>query len=287
MIRIMTDTAADYTIEDAKAKGITLIPLEINVDGTAYKDRFEMSIDDFYQALTTSDILPSTSQINPYTYEEYFAEAASAGDEAVLITLSSRLSGTYQSALIAAGNYDNVYVIDSLGVTISQKCLVDYACILRDKGYSAHDIASRVNSMTGNVRVLAILDTLEYLKKGGRISGATALAGSLLSIKPVVTVNDGEVVIAGKARGSKSGNNLLNRMIEECGGIDYTLPLHVAYSGNDSSLLDTYIEDSRDLWESNIKELPITRIGSSIGTHVGPGAIAVAFFQKRAPLGAQ
>ena len=122
------------------------------------------------------------------------------------------------------------------------------------------------------------MDTLEYLKKGGRISATAAAIGSLLSIKPVIAVVDGELEVLGKARGSKQGNNLLVQQIEATGGIDFTKPFFLGYTGLSDVTINKYIEDSKSLWEENTTELPVTRVGAAVGTHIGPGGIAVAFF---------
>lgn len=156
--------------------------------------------------------------------------------------------------------------------------MVRYACRLRDTGASAAEIAAILDQRKKDVRVIALLDTLEYLKRGGRISGAAAFAGGLLSIKPVIAIADGEVAILGKARGSKNGNNMLREETAKCGGIDFTMPFSLAYSGLDDSLLQKYIADNAAMWQEQVSELPISTIGSTIGTHAGPGAIAVAFF---------
>ena len=129
-------------------------------------------------------------------------------------------------------------------------------------------------------KVIALLDTLEYLKKGGRISKTVAFAGGVLNIKPVVTVQDGVVALIGKARGSRNGNNLLVEKINQSGGVDFSLPVLLGYTGLNSALLDKYVEDSRGLWAEELDSIPKTLLCSIIGTHVGPGAVAVAFFRK-------
>ena len=127
---------------------------------------------------------------------------------------------------------------------------------------------------------MALLDTLEYLKRGGRISKTAALAGGLLNIKPMITVRDGEVVLIGKARGSKQGNSLLVEKIRACGGIDFDLPILLGYSGLSDAFLKKYVEDSQDLWEKGTEALDETCISGVIGTHTGPGVVAAAFFRK-------
>jgi DegV family protein with EDD domain len=228
-----------------------------------------------------SDTLPTTSQATPYQFEIAFQEAVDAGDAVVAITLSSKLSGTYQSAVIAAAEFPGkVFVVDSTSAAIGAGILIEYALQLVDRGLSAEDIAKSLLTQRERIYVVAMLDTLEYLKKGGRISKTVAFAGELLSIKPVVSIEGGEVKLLGKARGSKQGNNLLVKQIQAAGGVDFSMPLLLGYTGLSDVLLQKYITDSAILWEDYRKELPQTLIGSVIGTHVGPGAVAVAFFSK-------
>ena len=281
MIRIITDTSSDLTLDEAKKLGVTLLPMTIQFGERTFKDRYEMEPDEFYRLLISYDEIPVTSQVNPYEFETVFDEVEEAGDEAVVITLSSGLSGTFQSANIAKGDREFIHIVDSLGVTVSQQCLVRLAVTLRDKGMSAADIAAEVTREVKNVKVLGLLDTLEYLKKGGRLSAAAAIAGGVLSIKPVLTTTpDGQVTVIGKARGSKNGNNLLKKMIGDCGGIDFSKPIVIAYSGTSKDLLDQYLEDNKDLYEGHEDSLSLSRIGSTIGTHAGPGTIAVGFFPR-------
>ena len=155
----------------------------------------------------------------------------------------------------------------------------EYAELLKS-GLSAEALVEKMTAERGSLRVFAVLDTLEYLKKGGRISAATAFAGGLLSIKPVVEVRNGQVSLAGKARGSKNGNNLLRKLIGESRGIDFDRPYCVAFSVSSDALMRRYIEDSADVWQAGERELPTCSIGSVIGTHVGPGAVGAAFFEK-------
>lgn len=175
---------------------------------------------------------------------------------------------------------DCITIVDSENVCLGEQILVMYACRLRDAGASASEIAKALDQKKKDVRVLALLDTLEYLKRGGRISKTAALAGNLLSIKPVIAIVDGEVAVLGKARGSKNGCNMLREEIAKCNGIDFSMPLCLGYTGLEDSLLQKYIEDNTDLWKSYVEELPISSIGSTIGTHTGPGGICVAFFSK-------
>ena len=280
MIRIITDSASDMDITWAQKHHISVLPMQIQCGEHTYQDRYELDADAFYNMLTQSATLPSTSQITPYTFEEEFLKVHAAGDEALVIVMSGALSGTYASACLAAAAYDEIHVVDSCNVTVGEHCLLSLAIRLRAEGKSVIQIKEILEDRKQHIRVLALLDTLEYLKKGGRIPATTALAGTLLSIKPVVSVKDGAVEVIGKARGSKNGNNLLVELVKKSSGIDFTLPLYLGYTGCNRALLDQYIADSHLLWESHITAdaLQILQIGSTIGTHVGPGAIAIAFF---------
>lgn len=278
-VKIIVDSTADITA-DMKSK-ITVIPLTIHFGEEEYVDGITMDHRKFYEKLVESDVLPTTSQATPIVFEEVFEKVCDAGDTAVVITLSSKLSGTYQSAMIAASQYKGkIFVVDSGTVAIASGILTELAVQLRDQGLDAPALAARLEEEKERVCVIAMLDTLEYLKRGGRISKTAALAGGLLSIKPVVTVQEGEVQILGKARGSKQGNNLLVSEIEKAGGVDFERPVLLGYTGLSDALLKKYVEDSRHLWEGHMQELRSTLIGSVIGTHTGPGAVAVAFFRK-------
>ncbi len=278
-VRIIIDSACDLTKAQADALQTTFLPLKTIFGEEEFLDGITLSHKQFFEKLVESDCMPTTSQIPPHEYEAVFREVKEAGDTAVVITLSSKLSGTCQSANIARDGYEDcIWLVDSENVCIGEQILVRYACQLRDAGATAAQIADTLNRRKKDIRVIALLDTLEYLKRGGRISGAAALAGSLLSIKPVIAIVDGEVAILGKARGSKNGNNMLREETEKCGGIDFAMPYTLAYSGLDDSLLQKYIADNESLWKEQAAHLPVCAIGSTIGTHVGPGAIAVAFF---------
>ena len=197
------------------------------------------------------------------------------------LVLSSKLSGSYNCAVTAAKKFNGkVRVIDSLNACVGERILCQYALKLIKENTPIDEIVSKLEENKKKIKLLAMLDTLKYLKKGGRISAMVALTGEVFNIKPVVSVENGEVKLVGKAIGSKKGNNLLKQLVKNCGGIDFSMPYVVAYSGLSDELLKKYLEDSRELWESNADEIPQVMIGSTIGTHVGPGAIAVCFFSN-------
>ena len=277
MIRIITDSASD--IVDSGGEDLAVVPMNITFGGKEYQDGVTMTHRMFYEKLVECDELPITSQVPPYAFEEAYREVKEKGDQAIVITLSSRLSGTCQSANMAAEEYgDMVRVVDSENASIGQHALVEYALRLKDSGLPFEEIVEKLEKDKARIRLVALLDTLEYLKKGGRISKAAAMAGSLLSIKPVIAIQGGEVAILGKARGSKQGNNLLTEQIRLTGGVDFDKPFVLGYTGLSDSLLQKYIMDHETYWKSHVDALETSSVGGTIGTHVGPGAIGVAFF---------
>ena len=282
MIKILVDSACDLEQSDAQALGVSLLPLQIRFGEEEFLDGVTLSHRAFFEKLIETNTLPQTSQINEYRFEEAFSELTEDGSEVVAITLSSKLSGTHASAVKAAKKFGGkVYVVDSLNACIGERILLEYAVRLVKGGrLGAAEIAAELDEKKGKIQLLAVLDTLQYLRKGGRISSVTAIAGEMLSIKPVISVVRGEVKLVGKAMGSKKGNNLLNKLVSDCGGIDFTMPYVLGYSGLSDEFLQKYIRDSEALWKEHTDHVPYYLIGSTIGTHVGPGAIAVAFFAK-------
>ena len=276
-IRIITDSASDMV--DSKRSDVTFLPLRVIFGDTEYRDGIDITRKEFYEKLVEGDEIPKTSQITPFEFGEAIKATREAGEDVLVITMSSKLSGTYQSAAVAASEYDEgVAVVDSANVSVGEYILVEYAIRLKDEGRSLSEIVTELEKAKEKIHVIALLDTLEYLKKGGRISKAAAFAGGLLSRKPVIAVENGEVVVLGKARGSKQGNNYLKEQIKKAGGVDYSMPYVLGYSGLDDSLLQKYISDSEELWKDNTDKLDIILVGGAIGTHAGPGAIAVAFY---------
>lgn len=276
-VRIIIDSSADFEPEIADELGITVIPMKTIFGEKEFAEGIDITREQFYEKLVESDEFPRTSQVTPFEFAREL-DKLEDGDEALIITLSGKLSGTAESARAAASQSPvPAFVVDSESVTIGERILVERAVEMRDAGAEAKTIAETLDREKADIKVIATLDTLEYLKRGGRISAAAALAGGLLSIKPVVGVVDGEVAVLGKARGSKQGNNMLREMIAET-GIDFSRPVHLGYTGLSDKLLRKYVADSRDLFEAHLDELSSSIIGSTIGTHVGPGAIAVAYF---------
>lgn len=279
-VRIITDSASDMS--PAEHPALAVLPLSVTFGTDVYMDGVDIDHQRFYEMLVERDELPKTGQVNPYAFSQAIAEAREAGDEAVIITVGAKLSGTNQSArtALAEAPGGDVFVVDSNNVTLGERVLVEYALRLVDEGRSAAQIAAAVEAVRDRVAVIGLLETLEYLVRGGRLSAAAGAVGTLLNVKPVVAVEDGLIVQLGKARGSKNGRNLLNQKVEKSGGIDFSMPLALGYTGLSDAVLKKYVEDSAALWAGHTEgELPVHTIGATIGTHVGPGAVAVAFFQ--------
>lgn len=277
-VRIILDSTAD--VNPAIRVRFAVVPLTVHFGDEEYVDGVTITHKEFYEKLVESDVLPSTSQATPAAFEKVFAQVAQAGDSAVVLTISSKLSGTYQSAVIAAEGYENIRIVDTGTVAIGAGILAELALQLADAGADAKTIAEAMEKEKKKICVIAMVDTLEYLKRGGRVSKTVAFAGGLLNIKPVLSVVDGEIIMLGKARGSKQGNNLLVTEIQKAGGVDFEKPVLLGYTGLTDVLLRKYIEDSKALWGHSKTELNSTVIGSVIGTHAGPGAIAAAFFKN-------
>ena len=274
-VRIIVDSTCDLTPDLRERVGVA--HLTVHFGQTEYVDGIDLTGHDFYEKLAASKDLPYTSQATPFAFGELFEEAVTAGDEVVCVTVSAGLSGTCQSARIAAMDYPGkVFVVDSRNIAISSAILVEYALELAGKGKSAQAIAEELGAVSGKVRLLAVVDTLEYLQRGGRVSKTVAIAGGLLAIKPLIGIVDGKVAMLGKARGNKAANRLMNQEAEKL-GIDWTKPVMLGYTGLDDSLLNKYLAECPSFWPEGTRAMLVSGV---VGAHAGPGAVAVAFFAK-------
>ena len=275
-IRIIIDSTTD--IPEQVLHQVEVVPLTVSFGDEEYLDGIDLSRGDFYRKLEAGQILPKTSQPSPEAFAEVFQRIHEAGDEGVFISVASALSGTCQSAIIAAADYPEISVVDSRNVAVGTGILAEYALLLISRGITREELTQKLEKKREDICLIAMLDTLEYLKRGGRISKTAALAGGILNIKPVITVKEGEILILGKARGAKKANNLLVELAEK-NGVDYSLPILLGYAGTSDELLQNYIHDSRKLWEGHVENLEYAQICSVVGTHTGPGAVAAAFFR--------
>jgi DegV family protein with EDD domain len=278
-VRILTDSTSDISINEAKQMNITLVPLKVIFGDKEYKEGVDITIEGFYEKLIKAEILPTTSQPSPEDFLEYFKEAKETGDSIIVLVISAKLSGTYQSAMIAKemADYEEIHIIDSNTTTCSLRMLVDQAVKLRDEGAGAKDIVDDLLKLRERIVLLAMVDTLEYLHKGGRLSKSSTILGTLLKFKPLITVKEGVVGLIGKERGVNKAIGHIVDLIEENGGIDEAYPLYVGYAAveDQSNLLkDKLIE------KFNIKNMSVFPIGCVVGTHAGPGACMVTYVKK-------
>lgn len=277
-VKLITDAGCDLNAAQANALGITLVPMTIHFGAEEYRSGLDLSHEEFYKKLAESTELPTTSQPTPYDFECIYRQVKDAGDEAVVLCISSALSGTFQSAAIAREGFEDcIHVIDTRAVSIAQKILLDYAISLKKHGASAKEIAAEIERKKMDVRAYGAVETLEYLIKGGRLSKAAGAVGSVLGIRPVLFLSDGALAVAGKARGPKAAITLTHDLIAQV-GVDFSMPMGVGYTGNDPHVIDPYLEAPNSVWKGH--NVPIYNVGSTVGTHTGPGLFIAAFFQK-------
>ena len=279
--RIITDSASDMPQETAAKLGVTVMPIHTRFGDEEYLDGVTLKPREFFEKLVETDEIPRTSQITPYEFGQEFEKWISAGDGVLCITMSAGVSGTYQSACAAAAEYgDRVIVIDSRQFCISLYVLIQYACICRDRGMSMEETGDAIEKVKGRVHVISVFATLEYLRLGGRISSAAALAGNLLSIKPVITVRDGVVEVISRARGTKKALKMAVDFIRQVGGIDESMPRCLGFTGASEDVMTSFLSDYAAAYKDYVSGLTIVPVGATVGTYAGPGAVALAFFDN-------
>ena len=286
--RIITDSASDMPQETAGRLGVTVMPIHMRFAEEEFLDGVTMKPLEFFERLVEKKEVPRTSQVTPYEFGQKFQKAVDAGEGVLCITMSSGVSGTWQSACTAAAEYgDRVIVIDSRQFCISLYVLVEYACRLRAEGKTLQETAAAIEKAKQRVHVISIFATLEYLRIGGRISAAVAMAGNLLSIKPIITITDGVVDVIGKARGMKKANAMVVDFIRRAGGVDYSMPHCLGFTGFSDENLRKCILDNPGLYQAedirpayDLTENAIVPVGATVGTYAGPDAVAMAFFDR-------
>ena len=280
MIRIVTDTSADITVTQAKALGVELVALDIHFEGRAYEPLKDETFEAFYTMLAEEKKLPKTSQPAPADFLSVYKAAKEAGDDVIVITLTAKLSGTYQSAMIARdmADYDCIFVIDSLSTVTAQRLLVELAVTLRAEGKDAGEIAETIADVSRRIRLYAGLDTLKYLRKGGRIPKTMEMLGTVMGIKPLITLKDGGIVMAGKARGRKGAMEALMQIIAENPTFDPSVPVYFGYTGDDTLCAEFRRQVVERYGLQNTRMYPI---GAVVGTHVGPGAFAIIYLPEK------
>lgn len=275
MIRILVDSSSDYTVEEIRRKHMDLVPISITIGDKSYLDGYDMGRDEFYEILQASSDFPKTAQPSPQTFLDIFEDVREKGDELICLVLSSELSGTFQTAVLAKNmaDYDKIYLIDSRSATYTIKVMADYALQLRDEGMSAPEIVQRIEALKPRVKVLAALNTLEFLGRGGRISKAAAAIGDLANIKPIITVTEeGAIGILGKCLGKNKAIDSVIRHLREL-GVDPRFPVYPIYSYGPENCIAFEEKLHREGFRTDER----LQIGSTIGTHIGPGAFGIIF----------
>lgn len=275
-IRLIVDSSSDITKEEAEKINAIYVPLNVRFGDDVFADGIDMTKDEFYKLLEDREDFPQTAAAAPNSYIEAYEEIKSNGDKAILLTLSSKVSACYQSAILASQGYeDSIYVLDTLTASLGIRTLIEYAYKKIIEGIDFESLIKDLENKKKYAKIFAFVDTLEYAKKGGRISKFASTLGGLLNIKPILSLNeDGLLYIADKARGLKNGFSKFDKLIEKASE-NKLKELFISYSGLSRENLDKYLERNKDKFE-NIK-LNIGQIGSSIGSHAGPGAVVVAF----------
>lgn len=277
-IRIVTDSGADLESAEFSQYQVELVPLGLTIDGRIYSANQQFNKADFFRMLEMAKVFPKTSQPAPSAFEALFEDARQKGDQVVYISIASALSGTYQTATVVKGlgAYDNVFIVDSRTATLCQKLLVLHGAKLRDQGCTAQQIVAALEQLRGRVRVYAGLDTLEYLRKGGRLGRAAASLGTLARIKPVVTVGkDGSVQVAGKCMGIGRAMKEIQSLLEK-NPADPDYPIYGIYSGNQDHVLELLDR----LGMQDTVQGRIYGLGPVIGAHIGPGAYGIVYVEK-------
>lgn len=279
MIRIMIDSGSEYLPKEAQAKGIEVLPIVTNVGGNDYRDGFDLGRDEFFELLEETGQFPTTSQITPHVFAAKFKEALDAGDEVIAIILSSALSGTYQNACMAQAMVGNegIYVIDSLTATYPISIIADYAAKLRDEGMPAAQIVEAIEELKGSAKVIAMVDTLEYLQRGGRIPKAAAKIGEAAKLKPVISVTEkGDLAMISACLGRKRAFDTIMKQLESI-EIDDRFPVYAIYSYGTKNCERLEVR----LQEAGISVTERRQIGYVIGSHIGPNACGVVYVEKK------
>ena len=280
MVRIITDSAADFEAQELEQLKITYIPLVVSFGDDSYRDGVELNKAQFYEKLLGSDVNPKTAQPSPALLEEIFTQAHEAGEEAVYISLSSGLSGTFQTARMICGDleFDGCFVVDGLNATGGQRLLVAHACRLRDAGKPASEIVSAIEALRGRVRLYACLNTLENLYRGGRISHTVYKVGSMAQIKPIISIDtDGKVAVPGKAMGMRKGMDTLCKYLDTHQP-DPDFPVYLMYT-NQRQAAET-LGTRMEAHGHSIPDDRIIGVGAAIGTHIGPEACGLVYIEK-------
>lgn len=278
-IYILTDSSADLLPDAAERRGIWVAPLKVQFGEEAYQSGPDPDYAGFYRKLEGSKTLPTTSQAGPDDFLPWFERVKESGDSLICLPIASSLSGTYQSALIAKElcGYENIHVVDSTQTVLGLRLLVDLACLLRDQGLDAPAIVEQLERAKGRVRLLAIVDTLKYLHKGGRLPAAVSIAGGLLKVKPIITLRSGQLGLVGKGVGTKGSLAALLKLLGDDLRQDARLPVYYGYTADGTLCREMMIQVQAALGRHRCEVYPV---GPVIGAHVGPGAAVIVYLER-------
>ena len=280
MVRIITDSAADFEPFELEKLNISCIPLKVLLGDKEYEENINLSKDQFFSLLASTGDTPKTSQPSPEKLMNLIAEAKAAGEETLYICLSSALSGTCQTAVMTCedAEYDGAYVFDSLNATGGERLIVEYAVRLRDEGKSAKEIIAALESIRDKIVLFACIDTLEYLYRGGRISQTVYKLGTMAQVKPIIRVSEeGTIEVPAKAMGMRKGmDQLCKRIEQQKPSADHKL--YVMYTA-DRTIGQTLAEKVAALGYE-IPEEQIIQVGAGIGSHIGPNACGIVYVEE-------
>lgn len=278
MVRIFTDSSCDLSPARCEELGVEMLPITVNFGEESFRANLDITNDEFYNRLRQASELPKTAQITPGYFEKIFKVCQESGDEVVCLLISSKMSGTLQSATVAKGilGATNIYLPDTLNVTFALGLLVEEAVKMRDAGLPAREIVENIQALVPRVRLWAMIEDLKYLKMGGRLSATSAMVATILGICPIITLKDGLVEVVGKVRGKKAAFQYIQGLIEKN-------PISADYGvsfGN--ACVPEYMEGLQDFLSPYVKKRDIypMEIGSIVGTHTGPGAVGLAYIKK-------
>ena len=280
MVRIITDSAADFEPQELAALNLSCIPIAVILGEDQYEENVNLTKDQFFELLKSTGESPKTAQPAPSYLMDFFADAKKDGEEAIYISLSSALSGTYQTAVMTQedADYEGCHVLDSLSATGGQRLVVEYACRLRDEGKSAAEILERVSAIRDKIVLYACIDTLEYLYRGGRISQTVYKLGTMAQVKPIIRVTEeGAIEVPAKALGMRKGMDMLCKRVEQQKpSKDHNF--YVMYTA-DRTIGETLAQKFRDMG-IEVPDDRIIQVGPSIGSHIGPNACGVVYVEE-------
>src|SRR5665647_864225 len=269
---IVTDSTCDLSLQETEALHVEMLSLKVVFGTEVYEDKRTITNEEFYQKLESSKALPTTSLVSVGDFLDTFAQHKQ--ENIVVLTLSAKLSGTYQSAVVAKEmtGREDIYIVDTETISIALGMLVKLAAKLRDEGASAQQIVAQITEDAKRLRIYGIFDTLHYLVKSGRLSGFEGFLGSVLALKPILTIVHGNLSSIAKARGMDAAIRSLVEILQHTDIIDTNMPVSFAHSGNPVKMLE--LKRQLKITQSDGEYI----MGSVVGTHAGPGAIIVAFF---------